>query len=85
MAHLTSKKETENKEFFTLTAITYTVNKPRPSYVLMKLPWRNFPVLLKRKWGAESSLSVAHPGYQVLSDILFRLGLIANALTQCSS
>ena len=29
--------------------------------------------------GAESSLPVAHPGYQVLSDILFRLGLIANA------
>ncbi len=26
----------------------------------------------------ESSLPVAHPGYQVLSDILFRLGLIAN-------
>ncbi len=36
-------------------------------------------------WGAESSLPVAHPGYQVLLDILFRLGLIANALTQCSS
>ncbi len=35
--------------------------------------------------GAESSLPVAHPGYQVLSDILFRLGLIANALTQCSA
>ncbi len=35
--------------------------------------------------GAESSLPVAHPGYQVLLDILFRLGLIANALTQCSS
>ncbi len=35
--------------------------------------------------GAESSLPVAQPGYQVLSDILFRLGLIANALTQCSS
>ncbi len=33
----------------------------------------------------ESSLRVAFPGYQVLSDILFRLGLIANALTQCSS
>ncbi len=33
----------------------------------------------------ESSLPVAHPGYQVLSDILFRLGLIANALTQWSS
>ncbi len=33
----------------------------------------------------ESSLPVAHPGYQVLSDILFRLGLIANALTQCSA
>ncbi len=30
-------------------------------------------------WGAESSLPVAHPGYWVLSDILFRLGLIANA------
>ncbi len=30
-------------------------------------------------WGAESSLPMAHPGYQVLSDILFRLGLIANA------
>ncbi len=31
-------------------------------------------------WGGvhESSLPVAHPGYQVLSDILFRLGLIAN-------
>ncbi len=26
----------------------------------------------------ESSLPVAHPGYQVLSDILFRLSLIAN-------
>ncbi len=26
--------------------------------------------------GGESSLPVAHPGYQVLSDILFRLGLI---------
>ncbi len=26
----------------------------------------------------ESSLPVAYPGYQVLSDILFRLGLIAN-------
>ncbi len=26
----------------------------------------------------ESSLPVAHPGYQVLSDVLFRLGLIAN-------
>ncbi len=36
-------------------------------------------------WGAESSFPVAHPGYQVLSDILFRLGLIANALTQCSA
>ncbi len=36
-------------------------------------------------WGAESSLPVAHPGYQVLLDILFRLGLIANALTQCSA
>ncbi len=35
--------------------------------------------------GAESSLPVAPPGYQVLSDILFRLGLITNALTQCSS
>ncbi len=34
---------------------------------------------------AESSLPVAHPGYQVFSDILFRLGLIANALRQCSS
>ncbi len=33
----------------------------------------------------ESGLPVAHPGYQVLSDILFRLGLIANDLTQCSS
>ena len=32
----------------------------------------------------ESILAVAHPGYQVLSDILFGLGLIANALTQCS-
>ncbi len=31
--------------------------------------------------GAEISLPVAHPGYRVLSDI----GLIANALTQCSS
>ncbi len=40
---------------------------------------------LQRYRGAESSLHVAHPGYQVLSDILFRLGLIANALTQCSS
>ncbi len=43
----------------------------------------------RRTWqewrGAESSLPVAHPGYQVLSDILFRLGLIANALTQCSA
>ncbi len=28
----------------------------------------------------ESSLPVAHPGYQVLSNILFRLGLIPNAL-----
>ncbi len=28
---------------------------------------------------------MAHPGYQVLSDILFRLGLIATALTQCSA
>ncbi len=27
----------------------------------------------------ESSLPVAHPGYQVLSDIWFRLGLIANS------
>ncbi len=37
------------------------------------------------KWrGAESSLPRAHPGYQVLSDILFRLCLIANAVTQCS-
>ena len=35
--------------------------------------------------GAESSLPVAHPGYQVLSDVLFRLGLIANYLIQCSS
>ena len=26
----------------------------------------------------ESSLPVAHPGYQVLPDILFRLGLLAN-------
>ncbi len=25
------------------------------------------------------------PGYQVLSDILSRLGLIVNALTQCSA
>ncbi len=33
----------------------------------------------------ERSLPVSHPGYQVLSDILFRLGLIANVLTQCSS
>ncbi len=33
----------------------------------------------------ESSLHVAFPGYQVLSDILFRLGLIAYALTQRSS
>ncbi len=33
----------------------------------------------------ESSIPVAHPGYRVLSDILFRLGLIANGLTQCSS
>ncbi len=38
-----------------------------------------------RFWGGESSLPVAHPGYQVLSDILFRLGLIVNALTQCSA
>ncbi len=31
------------------------------------------------KWRVhESSLPVAYPGYQVLSDILFRLGLIAN-------
>ena len=29
----------------------------------------------------ESSLSVVHPGYQVLSEILFRLAVIANALT----
>ncbi len=29
-------------------------------------------------WGAESSLPAAHPGYRVLSDILFRLSLIAN-------
>ena len=28
--------------------------------------------------GAESSLPVAHPGYQVLPDILFRLGLIVS-------
>ncbi len=42
-------------------------------------------VLVHVTRGAESSLPVAHPGYQVLSDILFRLGLIANALTQCSS
>ncbi len=28
--------------------------------------------------GCMSSLPVAHPGYQILSDILFRLGLIAN-------
>ncbi len=35
--------------------------------------------------GGESNLPVAHPGYQVLSDILFRLSLIANALTQCSA
>ncbi len=33
----------------------------------------------------ESSLPVAHLRYQVLSDILFRLGLVANSLTQCSS
>ncbi len=32
-----------------------------------------------------SSLHVVFPGYQVLSDILFRLGLKANALTQCSA
>ncbi len=32
--------------------------------------------------GVQSSLHVAHPGYQVLSD---RLGLIANALTPCSA
>ncbi len=38
-----------------------------------------------RSRGGESSLPVAHPGYQVLSDILFRLGLIANVLTQCSA
>ncbi len=38
-----------------------------------------------KRGGHESSLPVAHPGYQVLSDILFRFGLIANALTQCSS
>ncbi len=42
-------------------------------------------VILIKPRGAESSLPVAHPGYQVLSDILFRLGLIANALTQCSA
>ncbi len=43
-------------------------------------------LLIIMLWGVhESSLPVAHPGYQVLSDILFRLGLIANALTQCSS
>ena len=35
--------------------------------------------------GAESSLPVAHPGDQVLADILFKPGLIANALTQCSA
>ncbi len=45
------------------------------SYALLPLQLR----------GVESSLHVAHPGYQVLSDILFRLGLIANALTQCSA
>ncbi len=28
---------------------------------------------------------MVHPGYQVLSDILFRLDLIVNALTLCSS
>ncbi len=32
-----------------------------------------------------SSIPLAHPGYQVLSDILLRLGLITNALTQCIS
>ncbi len=42
-------------------------------------------VFFYKWWGAESSLPVAHPGYQVLSDILLRLGLIANALTQCGS
>ncbi len=35
--------------------------------------------------GCMREVPVAHPGYRVLSDILFRLGLIANALTQCSS
>ncbi len=35
--------------------------------------------------GTESSLPVAQPEYQALSDSLFRLGLIANALSQCSS
>ncbi len=46
-----------------------------PKLVLLHMAWR----------GAESSLPVAHPGYQVLSDILFRLGLIAKAPTQCSA
>ncbi len=43
------------------------------------------PVTPTEQGGGESSLPMAHPGYQVLSDILFRLGLIANALTQCSA
>ncbi len=47
---------------------------------------RHITCLVSIKYrGGESSLPVAHPGYQVLSDILFRLGLIANALTQCSA
>ena len=43
--------------------------------ILLLLPI-SFPLVVHG-----SSLPVAHPGYQALSDILFRLGLIANALT----
>ncbi len=39
-------------------------------------------VIYGERGGAESSLPVAHPVYQVLSYIFLRILLIANALTQ---
>ncbi len=65
----------------------YGTSTPKGSYSAktgVKLPYESKQSPLERR-GAESSLPMAHHGYQVLSDILFRLGLIANALTQCSA
>ena len=70
-------------------AISGIISHIKERTMLWRLQQRAARVILAFQSLHESSLPMAHPGYQVLSDILFRLGLIANAhsavLRQCSS